>query len=726
MALVEADWSFGDDVPAGTPERAPSDSGFIRRGELGAGMVLGGRFQVRGTLGRGGMGVVYRAYDLQSEREVALKLLARSAERATLERFRREGELTAALRHPGIVSIHSGGELDGQPYLAYELVPESRTLEQVLPTLPLPERVQMLVRVAQAVAYAHERGVVHRDLKPPNVLVTPLGAPLVADFGLASGRDLERLTKSGTMIGTPSYMAPELITGDREQIGPHTDVWALGVMLYEALTGELPFQGGSLLELAATIMRDDPVPPRQRVKEVSPALEAVCLMAMRREGAERYPDAGALAADLEAALAGGKISASTSTGFERALGSLRRPLALAPLALVLLGALGLLAWAVGRRAPAPSPSPGAAGRPASGPPRADEAQAALAAARGLADPRARLLALEAWLDRNPGHRARTEALASLRSLAPRVPLLHLRAADEQALLFLDEDHLLVQTPQALEEWQVSGDGQAPRWRQELAAGGGRALERSARGALAALAAERCWLGAPRALEVLPFRGVRCFAFDAAGERLAIAAGAEVHLVGVADRQVRVSYPSPRLPVWSLVWAPDGAELAATIGDKGGPALCVWDLSVGPRAEPRIAPLDMNDPLLSISADGRSLLTGDRAGSLWVFDRATLERQGAYESPTIRGTVSMSRGMGHPGQIRAMLPLPDGRLLTTGSSTRGFVSDVALWDREWRELGRYLPSVDEERYRALALSPARSRIAIAGQVSVGVWDAWFLR
>jgi len=304
------DWSFGDDVAPGAPEPAAALSASSRmRGELAEGAVVAGRFVIEGVLGRGGMGVVYRAREPASGRAVALKLQSGRPSPARVERFRREGEVTATLRHPGIVRVYAGGLHDGRPYLAYELV-VGETLDEVLPRLERRRRVEALRDVARALGVAHAAGVVHRDVKPANVLVDADGRCRVADFGLAAVEGAEALTRTGALVGTPAFMAPEQFRADAPA-GPPADVWALGVMLYRALTDELPFSGDGIVELSSRIQEGDYRPPRA-VDPTAPAdLAAICAKALAVDAARRYPDGEALAVDLDDALAGRPVSASS-------------------------------------------------------------------------------------------------------------------------------------------------------------------------------------------------------------------------------------------------------------------------------------------------------------------------------------------------------------------------------------------------------------------------------
>jgi serine/threonine-protein kinase len=306
------DWSFGDVREVG---------GADATSPLTAGARIDGRYEVLEELGRGGMGVVYRAQELASAREVALKVVRGVPQADRLQRFKREGDLVASLRHPGIVRVHAAGEMGGQPYLVYELVEGARPLDDVLPGLPLRERVALIAEVAVALGFAHQRSIVHRDVKPANILVDAAGRARLTDFGLATSAGVDRLTQSGAMLGTAHYMSPEQLVG---HAGPPTDVWALGVVLYSALTGEAPFPGPTWGELAAQIADAEPAPPRRWDPKLPRELEAICLRALAKTPEDRYPDGQALARDLDAYLAGRVVRAGRSRAGERAVRFLRR------------------------------------------------------------------------------------------------------------------------------------------------------------------------------------------------------------------------------------------------------------------------------------------------------------------------------------------------------------------------------------------------------------------
>jgi tRNA A-37 threonylcarbamoyl transferase component Bud32 len=266
-----------------------------------------GDYELVQELARGGMGVVYKARCLVLDRTVALKMILddslSSAEAA--ERFRREARAAAALDHPHIVAIHDIGVQDGRCYFTMAFV-DGPSLKQSVrdhgPPAP-HDAVRLLLAVADAVAFAHRHGVIHRDLKPENILLDAQGRPRVADFGLAKrcGPDDPALTASGQVIGTPAYMPPEQAAGEADKIGPHTDVYSLGGVLYFLLTGQPPFRGKSATQVLAQVMLGEPTPPRQLNPQAPAALEEICLQCLSKDPAKRPPSAAALAEALRAA-----------------------------------------------------------------------------------------------------------------------------------------------------------------------------------------------------------------------------------------------------------------------------------------------------------------------------------------------------------------------------------------------------------------------------------------
>jgi hypothetical protein len=261
-------------------------------------------YEVLQLLGRGGMGAVYLARHQRLDRLVALKVIlgAAQADPERLARFLREGQALARLEHPHILRLHDLAEHDGVPYMALEYA-TGGSLADRLRDGPLPpaEAAHLVEVLASAVHHAHRHGLVHRDLKPGNVLLTADGAFRVADFGLVRLlEDSDRLTHSGAVLGTPAYMAPEQARGEGSAIGPAADVWALGVLLYECLTGRVPFRGGSTLDTLRLVAEAKPAPPRHLRPETPPELEAVCLRCLEKQPQRRPASAAALADALRA------------------------------------------------------------------------------------------------------------------------------------------------------------------------------------------------------------------------------------------------------------------------------------------------------------------------------------------------------------------------------------------------------------------------------------------
>ncbi len=299
-------------------------------------------YEILGELGRGGTGVVFHARQESLGRDVALKIVLAGAYAGLNERLRLrvEAETAASLKHPNIVPIYEIGEHDKLPYLALELI-EGGSLAQSLAIRPMAahQAAAMAETLAQAIDYVHQRGVVHRDLKPANVLLTPDGVPKITDFGLAKWLDLpSNQTRSGVILGTPGYMAPEQGRGQTSLVGPAADVYALGAILYEMLTGRPPFHASSPQETVQQLLTEDPVPPSRLQPRVSRDLETICLKCLQKEPGRRYTGAGALALDLRYFLSGRPILARPTPSWERvAKWSRRRP------AVAMLIGLGVVA-----------------------------------------------------------------------------------------------------------------------------------------------------------------------------------------------------------------------------------------------------------------------------------------------------------------------------------------------------------------------------------------------
>jgi hypothetical protein len=332
-----------------------------------------GKFELGEELGRGGMGVVYRARDPQLKRDVALKLLTtgRGLDAEALQRFEREAQALAALKHPHVVGIHEVGSHAGQPYVVMGLVPGESLAARLAPDQRLEPRAAatLVLALAKAVEQAHRQGILHRDIKPGNVLLNRdlNDHPVLTDFGLARLVSRQtRLTETGTIVGTPGYMPPEQADGNLGQLGPPSDVYALGALLFRLLTGQAPFSGRSTLAILRAILEDPAPPPSSLRPDLDPGLEAICLRCLEKSPGQRYATAASLAADLERWLAGEAVSARGS----------KAVVLLAPLVLLLGVALVAI---VGQPDPPPVPaSPPSSSKTPAPPTTAPPADARLA------------------------------------------------------------------------------------------------------------------------------------------------------------------------------------------------------------------------------------------------------------------------------------------------------------------------------------------------------------
>ena len=264
------------------------------------GQPFDGRYRVLGRLGVGGMATVYLAEDSSLGRKVALKVMAeRYAEDGEfVERFRREAQAAARLNHPNIIAVYDRGEADGRPYIAMEYL-QGRTLKQVIQKegpLPAERAIAIAMQVLAGLRYAHEHGVVHRDVKPHNVLVGDDGRIKVTDFGIAHAGD-PQMTEVGSIVGTAQYLSPEQARG--RSVGPQTDLYSLGVVVYEMLAGRVPFEGDSSVAIAMQHVSDEPPPLRALAPDVPDSLALVVAHAMLKQPGQRYGSADEFAADLD-------------------------------------------------------------------------------------------------------------------------------------------------------------------------------------------------------------------------------------------------------------------------------------------------------------------------------------------------------------------------------------------------------------------------------------------
>ena len=268
-------------------------------------------YQILETIGHGSTGKVYKAKDTQLRRLVAIKIICGRADKATtIERFSREIQLSARLDHPHIIKIFHVGNIGVNPYMVTDYVhglPLLIYLQRKMP--PLADKLQLLAKIARAIDYAHQHNIIHRDIKPSNIMVRDNGEPVIMDFGLAKSSKDWSLTRSGEMVGTPQYMAPEQAYGKKQQIDIRTDVYGLGAVMYHLLVGRPPATGKSLMAILSQVFEGKPDLPRLLVPEIPKAVECICLKALNREKKQRYSSARLMAQDIDNYLAGKRVAA---------------------------------------------------------------------------------------------------------------------------------------------------------------------------------------------------------------------------------------------------------------------------------------------------------------------------------------------------------------------------------------------------------------------------------
>ncbi len=289
-------------------------------------------------LGQGGMGSVFLAVDQKLGRQVAIKVMSHTAlhSKKSMARFASEIQTVAVLKHPHIAQLYSAGEKDDIPYYVMEFV-DGPTMDEQIGGAPIEPRTaaELVGILARAIDYCHQQGIVHRDLKPSNILMDGQH-PKIADFGLAKAFESEsQATQTGEVLGTPAYMAPEQAAGETGAIGPATDIYGLGAMLYYALTGRPPFNAPSSVNMLAQVISDDPIGPRRLQKSIPRDLETICLKCLEKKPTRRYPTAAALADDLQRFLDEKPIQARPVSGWERMIKWVRRRPAVAALLMLM-------------------------------------------------------------------------------------------------------------------------------------------------------------------------------------------------------------------------------------------------------------------------------------------------------------------------------------------------------------------------------------------------------
>src|SRR5438132_8185597 len=332
------------------PEREvnPDPSTPLRTSLASSPMLMDfGDYELLEQIGRGGQGVVFRARQKSLNRTVALKVinLGQWASKAHLKRFRLEAEAAARLEHPGIVPIHDVGERDGSCYFSMKFI-EGGQLDEVVKRTPMPIRraVELIAKVARTVHYAHEHGILHRDIKPGNILLDAEAEPHLTDFGLARLVESESsVTQTLDVLGTPSYMAPEQAVGNNAAVSSATDVYGLGSVLYQLLTGQTPFAGATTYETIKLLLDTEPRQPRSLNSKIDSDLSTICLKCLEKDPKRRYSSALALAEDLERWLKHKPIKARRAGVFARGRKWVRRNPSISIMAAMLLALAAPLA-----------------------------------------------------------------------------------------------------------------------------------------------------------------------------------------------------------------------------------------------------------------------------------------------------------------------------------------------------------------------------------------------
>jgi WD40 repeat protein len=647
-----------------------------------------GDYEILRELARGGMGVVFLARQISLNRSVALKMIlaGQLAHDTDVKRFYTEAEAAANLDHPGIVPIYEVGQHESQHYFSMGFV-EGQSLAQRLAGGPLPPReaAAVVAKVAEAIDYAHQHGVIHRDLKPGNILLDPQGNPRVTDFGLAKKLEGDSgLTGSGQIMGTPSYMPPEQAGGTRGEVGPPADIYALGATLYALVTGRPPFQAATAMDTVLMLVSEEPVPPRRLNATIPRDLETICLKCLEKQPARRYASAAAFGEDLRRFLAGEPILARPVGSVERARKwARRRPAAAALVGVSSLTFIALTLGGFGYSAQLRDFNTRL--QAALGDAKKERDEADVQRRRAL-DQERLALRQEAATRRSlySAHMNLAQRSWEMNNVVRVLDLLnqHRPEPGREDLRSFEWYHL----------WHLC---HGARWNVNDHQGEVTSVAFAPNGRLLATAsADRTVkLRDPATGNVLAAwerlaEPVGDVEFSPDSKLLVLVAGGTVKLWDVASRQERAALPKQPAPVSCLAFAGDGVTLAA---GGGGPGVVLWNTANG-----RITSL--NGPggevaALAFSPDGRTLAVGgsfEGAAQLFLWDLASGQKRALKRKPARDPSVprvpedARKRfflvGM---GTIVSVAFSPDSKVLASGFGMSGDSGDgetvTLLWD-----------------------------------------------